>query len=633
MFKFIRTKAFPFWFLATLVSIAAAIALWPRCGQAQYPHVGFDEFDSAATIRIELDPMYGGYDFEVTAAGPTRVQRSDPYDPGDGRVMIETEIIQMELTGPSPIGPVSVRESPTIASQGEVQQITPGIDFPAESFFDVFVEIDTPHPPTGLGTLHNQEAIRLEAKIDDLPPLGETYIPPPFDPVVLYNANGDPVGEILHAAHVVGQMPSFSVAPGGPSGLDPATIFDRPTAPGIPPWAIGLVPGFGPPASDDVDGLSYGLDYIYDDTDLRFSVDPATTGAPTPINDVLVESSKDPAEAHGDEFKVSPPLPGGGSNEQVLDEDGIPGFLLAFPLAISDDVDALEERPTSAVDLNGDGVPEFPVYFSLVSGSPSLPWVGATPADILMSVGGAPPVVFIPEAALGLAPGDDIDCFCLFTTGAPGTGTVLFSLAPGSPSLVGGALPGTSPADLFLVTAPGAPLLFAAAPALGLLPASGFPPFDNVNALKCVKPLEPEPEFEPPEIKITDVYVTGPSGGPRRHFWIGNKVTFNIDYKITGGFPGARYKVIGRAFPNYKYCSKRQEKARGVDYVGSGEYTITFRKRVPTCVLPPDYITRTREWVNVKWHIILKTQDGTTLLDRDRKRTLDTYCARWAYRP
>jgi hypothetical protein len=55
---------------------------------------------------------------------------------------------------------------------------------------------------------------------------------------------------------------------------------------------------------------------------------------------------------------------------QVIDEDSIPFFQLAFLLFIPDDVDAPEERPAPAVDLDGDGVPEFPVYFSLAPATP-----------------------------------------------------------------------------------------------------------------------------------------------------------------------------------------------------------------------------------------------------------------------
>jgi hypothetical protein len=60
---------------------------------------------------------------------------------------------------------------------------------------------------------------------------------------------------------------------------------------------------------------------------------------------------------------------------------------------------------------------------------------------------------------------------------------ILFSLAPGSPSLAG-ALPGTSPADIFLVTGPavGAPILYADQLELGLLA-----PADNVTALHIIQ--------------------------------------------------------------------------------------------------------------------------------------------------
>ena len=59
----------------------------------------------------------------------------------------------MELTGVSPtVGPVTLVQSPVQPSLGEVTRITPGIDFPAESFFDVYMRIQLPGP--GLTLTH-----------------------------------------------------------------------------------------------------------------------------------------------------------------------------------------------------------------------------------------------------------------------------------------------------------------------------------------------------------------------------------------------------------------------------------------------------------------------------------------------
>jgi len=437
---------------------AATMLFWQPA--AAYPSAGSDEFDSSATITIDLT-MSGGPVLEATVIGPTTVRRDAPYDPGDGHVTIDTEIVALELHGITPLGPITVRESPYRSSVGQVQQQTAGVDFPADSFFDVFVEIETP-----MGVFVNNDPIRLQAEINALPPFQAQYTPPALIGVALYTRTGRQVGVITHASHFVGQKPSFSVAPGGPSGLEAAEIFDLPTAPRISPPNLGLT------ITDDLDALSYGIDYINYNASVRFSVDPSSVG----VGGSAVFTQASAGEAHADEFRVSPAFPIGGSNVQVLDETG--DTAPPFPLLISDDVDALAEPPASFVDLDGDGVPDLPVYFSLAAGSPTLAGIGAGPADILMSTGGMTPTVYITHTALGLVPGDDIDALCLDAE----TNTVLFSLAPGSPSLVTGA---ASPADLFGGAAPplsSPPPVYAPAWVLGLLED------DNLNALKCGLP-------------------------------------------------------------------------------------------------------------------------------------------------
>ncbi len=201
------------------------------------------------------------------------------------------------------------------------------------------------------------------------------------------------------------------------------------------------------------------------------------------------QAEQNPSEAHGDEFWVS--FANLGSNALELDEDGtVPpacGKAPPFRLQVSDDVDAITEPPLPFVDPDGNGVPDRPVYFSLDETSPSLNEIGAFPGDVLRTVGGGPPTVYIDHVALGLVEEDDLDALCLlegdnFSPDSDNKGDVLFSLAPGSPTLTTG---GFSASDLFFVTNAGAgaatspPFCFASASVLGLLEG------DNLNALKC----------------------------------------------------------------------------------------------------------------------------------------------------
>ncbi|MCH8902884.1 MAG: T9SS type A sorting domain-containing protein [Bacteroidetes bacterium] len=465
-------------FEAFFVSITLAILFWHPV-IAQLPGPGFDEFESVAEVDIDL----GFGLFHLKATGPTKIKRGTPrivtppcqIPPCPSFVRIPTEIVQMELRGNTSFGPIIIKESACRQSIGYIQGKNPAPSvLPAIGFLNVFVEIETP-----FGVFHNEDTIRLiNFDINQLPPLGSTYNPVTILGVPLLNSTGQVVGCIIHASHHVGQRPSFSVAPGGPSGLAPGDIFNVPTSGGILTGNLGL---FG---LSDLDALSYGNDFVpknINKNNLRFSVDPFSVGVLGSA--VFIQAIG--GEAHGDEFQ-----PVGISNIQILDEDG--SSAPPFPLLISDDVDALVEPPTSFVDPDNNTVPDFPVYFSLGPTSIiSFILLGATPADILTTVGGGMPTIFISEAAIGLglfAPGDDLDAMCIDI--GPDSIRVLFSLAAGSPTLAG---TGTSPADLFLVTIAGPPFVPLGAPPSVVLPAAslGLLATDNLNALKCVRDLPP----------------------------------------------------------------------------------------------------------------------------------------------
>jgi uncharacterized protein (TIGR03437 family) len=450
--------------------------------EAAYPGAGRDDFPSSAIVTVEF---VGGPTLSLNAVGPTSIERSAPFDAGDGLDTIATEITQMNLRSDSPLGPVDIRESGMRQSIGQIQQKTAGVDFPANSFFDVFVEVLV-FTPTGRLALHNEDPIRLVAMIDAIPPFQSSYMPEgTFDSVDLLDESGEKVAVITHTIHFVGQKPSFSVAPGGVSGLDPGDLFDVPRGDNRIPADTGL--GLSFRGSDNVDALSYGNDFIDDFSEFKFSVDKSSQGVVGSA--VRCQAEQNPPEAHGDEFWVS--FANIGTNALELDEDGSAppscGKAPPFRLQVSDDVDAITEPPLPFVDPDGNGVPDRPVYFSLDKTSPSLSELGAFPGDVLRTIGGGPPTVYIDHAALGLVEEDDLDALCLaegdnFSQDSNNKGHALFSLAPGSPTLTTG---GFSAADLFLVANAGVgaatspPVPFARASTFGLLPS------DNLNALKC----------------------------------------------------------------------------------------------------------------------------------------------------
>jgi hypothetical protein len=300
------------------------------------------------------------------------------------------------------------------------------------------------------------------------------------------------------------QFPTFSVALGGPSPLDPADILYLDPVSGtivvyIPAAALGLIPG------DDLDALSYGFGAYDEFVVASFSTRPAAVGLPgTELNR---EAFCVPSEVAGDEYSVvgsggqwSPPW----IHFQRLDEDGVScagnrGHPLR--LQIGDDLDALEMpyMPTVAARLAG-SQPPFPssVYFSLTPRSPSLALHGWRPADILvvqpaLNPGDPPPapVVFASQENLGLVDGDDVDAIALAEDGngvftplfEMGSDALILSLATGSPTL---AIKGFTPGDLLLpqtTLEPGGGVLFMLRviwPAADL----GLAPEDDLDALK-----------------------------------------------------------------------------------------------------------------------------------------------------
>ena len=131
------------------------------------------------------------------------------------------------------------------------------------------------------------------------------------------------------------------------------------------------------------------------------------------------------------------------------------------------------------------------VYYSVTAASPSLDtlptWGPPSGADIYFSeqpMTFEPPNLYAGHVELQLQEDDDLDALIVFDTNASnhfdGTDWVLFSLAPGSPSLA--TIPGASSvapaADVFIAVPGQAPTLFAAAAEFGLGNAG-----DNINAL------------------------------------------------------------------------------------------------------------------------------------------------------
>jgi hypothetical protein len=318
---------------------------------------------------------------------------------------------------------------------------------------------------------------------------------------------------------------------------------------GLPlhPGAVGLPPGI--PGLVEVDALSYGMDFPVEPAfpgQWHFSVDEwavGLPGSPLPPN-VFSEGALGPAfEAAADVFvdlglPPGPLPPGVGpmGNTAVLDGDGLPsatGFVYPGvglaepnppapgPQIFGDNLDALDmDTPVFPGDTP-------PVFFSLdattfdpLEGMPNTgsavangPYVGG---DVLVTLPGAPPMVYAPAPLLGLdlAAGpdsDDLDALVVWDDGdlmftpSPepygwtfGLGDMLlFSVRRGS-AVIG--LPDSlfgipiEEGDILMPPIPGGispfPGIFIAAENLGLATVrSGFGPFgDDLDALDVLIP-------------------------------------------------------------------------------------------------------------------------------------------------
>lgn len=85
---------------------------------------------------------------------------------------LDVKLDSMYMTGPNPYGgpDIVVTMDPTRPSMGHISSDT---DFPAESFFDVYVHVEVP-PYGGFVLKADESGVRMEAEIDAVPPPAET---------------------------------------------------------------------------------------------------------------------------------------------------------------------------------------------------------------------------------------------------------------------------------------------------------------------------------------------------------------------------------------------------------------------------------------------------------------------------
>ena len=175
-----------------IVALAAAfLFIWPhqqiQSDTAQY--VNNQTVYVEGMVEIEI---FGHGIQTYPVSGTWDISWSDPVVAPDGHIETLTEIVSMDIQTDE----IIITEQSGLPSPGLVRSIAPGIDFPAESFFDVFVEIEIPGVLPG-ETLHNEPGIPLSDLELDYFPLGfNTEGSPPMPNQVLLNDTMEPVGTI-----------------------------------------------------------------------------------------------------------------------------------------------------------------------------------------------------------------------------------------------------------------------------------------------------------------------------------------------------------------------------------------------------------------------------------------------------
>ena len=163
--------------------LAASGALLPlRAPVFALPPAGTDVLDVVGQVSVVS--RLGTE--TISLAGTITIVRGNPQLDG-GVEVVSAEIVSLSLAGESVTGPVTVLESPTFALTGEIRSLqSPPDQFPASSFFDVFIEVAVPASPIPTVTLHNEAPLRIvpmsggsEVSLSSWPPSGVTYVVEP----------------------------------------------------------------------------------------------------------------------------------------------------------------------------------------------------------------------------------------------------------------------------------------------------------------------------------------------------------------------------------------------------------------------------------------------------------------------
>ncbi|MCH7838028.1 MAG: hypothetical protein IIC26_05910, partial [Chloroflexi bacterium] len=175
-------------FAVTLL-LASTSLLRPTPAGHALPPAGLDVL--VVTGEVSVTSILGSETIPLT--GSITIERGDPQMDG-GTEVVAAEIVAMTLLGASVTGPIAVVESTTLVSSGELRSLQPPPDqFPASSFFDVFIAVTLAASPSPTVVRHNEVPLRLvpmsggsEVSLSEWPPTGVKYetTPSPCVPLI-----------------------------------------------------------------------------------------------------------------------------------------------------------------------------------------------------------------------------------------------------------------------------------------------------------------------------------------------------------------------------------------------------------------------------------------------------------------
>ena len=160
--------------------LAAAVLLAPSRPALAFSPAGSEMLP--VTGQVSVTSRIGTE--TISLNGTATIQRGDAQLQG-GVEVVPAEIIALTLSGTSLTGAISVGESTTLASAGELRALQPSSSFPASSFFDVYALVIVPASPGGPVVLQNSTALHMVASdnLTEWPPVSASYAATP-DPCV-----------------------------------------------------------------------------------------------------------------------------------------------------------------------------------------------------------------------------------------------------------------------------------------------------------------------------------------------------------------------------------------------------------------------------------------------------------------